>query len=117
MASNEAWIYDLDWPGRDQFNTTPRELLHLGSDKETLTTHKPQDPAAHPQLQQGRVVGYYRSHGPLTHVMLRNAGHMAPHDEPDAARAMFESWLHTKVLKTRRGPGPVVEGDWVAVAA
>lgn len=115
MASNEAWIYDLDWPGKDAFNAAPRELLHLAADKETLTTHGPRDPAAEPRLPPGRVVGYFRAHGALTHVMLRNAGHMAPHDEPEAARAMFESWLHKAVLKNCKGPH--TDGDWVAVAA
>ncbi len=86
----------------------------MGSDRESLTRHGPQDPAGEPRLPPGRVVGYHRAAGPLTHVMLRNAGHMAPHDEPDAARAMFESWLRKNVLKR---DGTQVDGDWVAVAA
>eukprot|EP00884_Botryococcus_braunii_P007980 jgi/Botrbrau1/17183/Bobra.0157s0074.1 len=114
VASNEAWIYDLEWPGKDAFNAAPRELLYLAADKTNLTKHSPRDPAAEPRLPPGRVVGYHRESGRLTHVMLRNAGHMAPHDEPDAARAMFESWLRKKVLK---GEGSQVDGDWVAVAA
>lgn len=53
-----------------------------------------------PRLPLGRVVGYRQSHGPLTHVVLRNAGHMAPHDQPQAALAMMETWLHCNVLSS-----------------
>jgi vitellogenic carboxypeptidase-like protein len=116
VASNEAWIYDLEWEGKDGFYDAPRHLLHLADDGETLTEGTAfGDPAPKPP---GRVVGYQRSFGPLTHVALRNAGHMAPHDQPDAARAMFESWLHKNVIgEPTNGAGLTKEGEWVAVAA
>ena len=37
--------------------------------------------------QEGEVVGYWRAHSTLTHVVIRNAGHMVPHDRPLVAQA------------------------------
>ena len=37
--------------------------------------------------RQGEVVGYWRMHSTLTHVVIRNAGHMVPHDRPLVAQA------------------------------
>ena len=41
----------------------------------------------------GRVLGYWREWGRLTHVVVRDAGHLVPHDAPLTAQAMIESWL------------------------
>lgn len=37
--------------------------------------------------REGEVVGYWRKHSTLTHVVIRNAGHMVPHDRPLVAQA------------------------------
>ena len=37
--------------------------------------------------REGEVVGYWRAHSTLTHVVIRNAGHMVPHDRPLVAQA------------------------------
>ena len=41
----------------------------------------------------GDVVAYWRTYETLSHVVIRNAGHMAPHDQPCAMRAIIEAWV------------------------
>lgn len=38
------------------------------------------------------VVGFWKQGGGLTHVVLTDAGHMAPRDAPQATQWMFERW-------------------------
>lgn len=42
------------------------------------------------------VLGYWKQHSTLTHVAVRNAGHMVPHDAPLAAFSMFQLWMDGK---------------------
>lgn len=105
--SNIAWMYDLDWPGNASFNAAPRKLLHLAPNAMRVTTVEPGMLKEERRSSPGQVVGYRRTQGPLTHVVLRNAGHMAPHDQPEAAVAMMATWLHCNVLS------PSADGaDW-----
>eukprot|EP00887_Chlorella_sp_A99_P006994 scaffold2.g6994.t1 len=67
-----------------------------------------QRPQPQPPLQQPlgkgyepwahRVAAYWKAHGSLTHVVVRDAGHMVPADQPGVARWMVERWLG-QVLK------------------
>ena len=41
----------------------------------------------------GPVLGWWREAGTLTHVVVKNAGHMVPRDDPLTAQRMIESWL------------------------
>lgn len=76
-ASAAAWQAGLRWPGRANYTAGKRELWTVG----------------------GRVAGYVRRGGGLTTVTLRNAGHMAPHDAPEAALAMVGEWVAGVVSK------------------
>ena len=38
------------------------------------------------------VVAFWKQGGGLTHVVLTDAGHMAPRDAPEATQWMFERW-------------------------
>ncbi|KAK9835972.1 hypothetical protein WJX81_002745 [Elliptochloris bilobata] len=51
--------------------------------------------ASHPGTARrgGEVVGYWREHATLTHVVIRNAGHMVPHDRPLVAQEMLRRWV------------------------
>ena len=47
--------------------------------------------------REGEVVGYWRAHSTLTHVVIRNAGHMVPHDRPLVAQARICLLCHYSV--------------------
>ncbi len=72
-ASNEAWISTLRWetPDGGLFDDQPSVLLHA----------------------RGWPIGWRRTAWPLTHAVLRNAGHMVPADQGAAARALLEEWV------------------------
>lgn len=57
VASNEAWISKLAWPGHTGFHNAERKLWR--------------DDAFGTQ-----VLGFIKSHRRLSHVVIRNAGHM-----------------------------------------
>ncbi|KAK9839984.1 hypothetical protein WJX74_001476 [Apatococcus lobatus] len=40
----------------------------------------------------GPVAGYWKKADSLTHVILKNSGHMVPRDQPGNALAMIEAW-------------------------
>lgn len=40
-----------------------------------------------------QVLGYWKSAGPLSHVLVRNAGHMMPHDAPRTGQLMLQAWV------------------------
>ncbi len=55
---------------------------------------------------EGEVVGYWREHSTLSHVVIRNAGHMVPHDRPVVAQARRlggRIYPSTSVLKRQPG--------------
>lgn len=74
-ASATLWQARLAWPGRGNYTAAKRELWKVK------------------EGGKSRVAGYWRQGGLLTTVTLRNAGHMAPHDQPVAALAMLTQWL------------------------
>lgn len=73
-------------------------------------------PAGHgPHAAAGsRVVGYWKRGGGLTHVVLTDAGHMAPRDAPRATQWMLETWLG---LEVRRDAAALAAAVAVAAAA
>lgn len=52
--------------------------------------------------REGEVVGYWRAHSTLAHVVIRNAGHMVPHDRPLVAQARTHLLCHDPVLRKCR---------------
>jgi vitellogenic carboxypeptidase-like protein len=40
----------------------------------------------------GEVAGFYKSYGPLAQLVVRNAGHMVPHDRPEVAQVGGRRW-------------------------
>jgi carboxypeptidase C (cathepsin A) len=52
---------------------------------------------------EGRRAGWARSLGNLTHAVVRNAGHMVPHDRPVEAKWLVQSWVEG--VLARRGGG------------
>jgi vitellogenic carboxypeptidase-like protein len=76
VASNEAWISILQWPGHVGFNTAERQLWR-------------------DELFGSQVLGYLKTHKHLTHIVIRNAGHMVPHDRPVVSQRMIETWIES----------------------
>eukprot|EP00879_Flechtneria_rotunda_P013752 GHRR01014365.1.p1 GENE.GHRR01014365.1~~GHRR01014365.1.p1 ORF type:complete len:296 (+),score=89.33 GHRR01014365.1:1001-1888(+) len=76
VASNEAWISKLAWLGHTGFNNADRKFWR---DKD------------YGQM----VLGYYKSQQKLSHVIIRNAGHMVPHDRPIVSQKMIEAWVES----------------------
>ncbi|KAK9907324.1 hypothetical protein WJX75_001489 [Coccomyxa subellipsoidea] len=89
-ASNELWIVNLDWHGRVEFNAAPRALWRVAYPEADCASA----PGAELERQHGKVVGYWREHSTLSHLVIRNAGHMVPHDQPLVAQAMIEHWVN-----------------------
>ena len=125
-GSVEAWTTGLEWPGRIEFYKAKRHIWRLGQDVSKFLEQSNSDalePILHPgflpQLQlpkdlnagqgveQGfgkelqRVAGYWKHHGPLTSVVLKDAGHMVPRDQPLAAQTMIEAWVQHCIAKTK----------------
>jgi len=77
VASNDAWLSTLPWKGHMGFKSAPRDLWRIN----------------------GRVAGYWKHYNTLTHVVIRNTGHMTPHDNPMYNQLMIERWIEGQVMK------------------
>jgi len=56
----QAFVDSLRWPGRRDFDRAPRTQWHVGPD----------------------LAGYSKTAGSFTQLLVRNAGHMVPYDQP-----------------------------------
>ena len=112
-GSVEAWTTGLEWPGRVEFYKAKRHIWRAGQDVSKFLEGDADmlQQKSHPGLlfksksskglrAQGqlekevqRVAGYWKHHGPLTSVVLKDAGHMVPRDQPLAAQTMVEAWV------------------------
>ena len=110
--SNEAWLETLPWPGHSGFRAANRTRWWGGVKEERAreAAEKKNEcggrgeaaapsPAAAPEEQQEEQLlpnahsGFLKSHMRLTHYIVRNAGHMVPHDRPEVGRALIEEWV------------------------
>jgi hypothetical protein len=41
------------------------------------------------------VLGFVKTHKRLTHLIIRNAGHMVPHDRPVVSQKMIEAFVES----------------------
>lgn len=71
---NAHWTYDLPWAGGDAFRQAPLLPWYV-------------EDAVQP-------AGHFRHYANLTYATLEGAGHFAPHDQPKAAQALFQRWVH-----------------------
>lgn len=60
------FLRNFDWCGHDEYMRTPRKIWRVGNDLAGYT----------------RTVKPTGCDGSLTEIMVRNAGHMVPHDQP-----------------------------------
>ncbi|XP_043209077.1 venom serine carboxypeptidase-like [Amphibalanus amphitrite] len=70
----EQMVRELPWKGRDQFVQSKRHVWYVGDE----------------------VAGYERHAGALTQVMVRNAGHILPFDQPKWAYDMISRFTSEK---------------------
>eukprot|EP00877_Chromochloris_zofingiensis_P002844 jgi/Chrzof1/12560/UNPLg00512.t1 len=71
VAANDAWVHSLPWTGHAAFAQVERKLWMVND----------------------TVAGFKRHHANLTELVVRNAGHMVPHDKPLESQIMIEDWI------------------------
>lgn len=71
VASSEAWMKEMEWAGTGRFLEAERRVWEV----------------------EGKVAGYVQRWGPLTHVVVSGAGHLAPADQGASTQAMIEDWV------------------------
>lgn len=102
-GSVEAWTTNLDWPGRFDFYHAKR---HIWRHEHNMLTLLGTDNSAPPALEIAKahavkpVAGYVKHHDMLTSVVLKDAGHMVPRDQPLVAQAMIEGWVQHCLKRT-----------------
>jgi len=72
----DAFLNSIVWPGRDAFRSSKREVWRGVDDQ---------------------VQGYKRSGGNLTQVIIRNAGHLAPTDQPQWSLDMIQHFVEGRL--------------------
>lgn len=70
----ENYLQNLKWPGAAKYKTAPRKLWRVGNE----------------------LAGYSKTVDNLTEVLVRNAGHMVPSDQPKWALDLITRFTHNK---------------------
>ncbi|KAJ6832764.1 serine carboxypeptidase-like 50 [Iris pallida] len=71
VASSEAWMEEMEWEGIGRFLEAERRVWEV----------------------EGKVAGYVQRWGPLAHVVVSGAGHLAPADQGASTQVMIEDWV------------------------
>jgi carboxypeptidase C (cathepsin A) len=71
MDGTITWAANLNWPYQQQFNSA---------------TNKPWTVA-------GSKAGYYKTYASLTHLIVYQAGHMVPYDQPQNAQDLLYRFI------------------------
>jgi vitellogenic carboxypeptidase-like protein len=121
--SNEAWLETLRWPGYEGFREAERKRW-WGGVKEEMMEHAEEEeearrcgnggggdgatPAFEKKKQPPKPLpnahsGFFKSHMGLSHYIVRNAGHMVPHDRPLVGLALIEEWVDGVVASWGEG--------------
>ncbi|KAL3655194.1 hypothetical protein CASFOL_000980 [Castilleja foliolosa] len=86
IVSTLAWVKKMEWDEIDEFLDAERKVWRV----------------------DGKLAGYVQKWKSLSHVVVSNAGHLVPTDQPVNARVMIEDWVLEKGLF---GDERVVEMD------
>lgn len=70
----ENYIQNLKWPGAEKYKTAQRKAWYVGTE----------------------LAGYSKTVDNLTEVLVRNAGHMVPSDQPKWALDLITRFTHNK---------------------
>ncbi|KAL3157467.1 hypothetical protein ABBQ32_011934 [Trebouxia sp. C0010 RCD-2024] len=110
-GSVEAWTTCLDWPGKADFFRAKRHIWRMGQDTTGFLQDAPgmasNTSQAGSRIAEGilqlaqqadsgkvqPVAGYWKHHQFLTTMVLKDAGHMVPRDQPLVAQHMIETWV------------------------
>uniref|UniRef100_A0A7S0VCK6 Carboxypeptidase n=1 Tax=Polytomella parva TaxID=51329 RepID=A0A7S0VCK6_9CHLO len=95
VASNDAWLDSMQWEGHSGFRNADRRFW----------------------LVNDRIAGFWKQYKSLSHVMIRNAGHMVPHDNPLLGQVLIEKWITERVQREQyqRHTSPAAEAQMIAV--
>jgi len=74
FMGTDAWIKELDWSHKKQFLTQERT----------------------PWLNEGQLAGHVRSFNNLTQVLVNDAGHLVPMDQPKNALTLLNNFIQGK---------------------
>eukprot|EP00762_Andalucia_godoyi_P008610 ANDGO_04610.mRNA.1 Serine carboxypeptidase S10 family member 1 len=71
FLGSEQWVRTMDWPGAADFNSAPRWVWTVDN----------------------LIAGYVKRSGLLQMLVIVNAGHMVPHDQPKESFIMFSRFI------------------------
>lgn len=71
FMGTDKWLASIHWAGGEAFNNLPRTAW----------------------IDNGKVLGSYRTAGNLTQVLVQGAGHLVPLDQPESALKMLNTFL------------------------
>ena len=77
-AGNDLWLSQSKWSGMSDFQNTKKQTWFDGFD----------------------VAGYLRSYSNLTQIVLPNAGHFVPMDQPYRSNLMVYNWIYNIPFQT-----------------
>ncbi|KAF6252931.1 Alpha/Beta hydrolase protein [Scenedesmus sp. NREL 46B-D3] len=87
VASTNAWLSSLSWEYSRDFSREPGQLWHV----------------------DGLPAGWQRNTSTLTQVVVRNAGHMVPRDQPKAALQLLQDWMQAQLVNYAAADAAAVE--------
>ncbi len=76
FMSTDLWLSALDWPGKKEFEKTRTCVWQF----------------------DGHVAGYVKTTDKLTQIKIRNAGHIAPADQPARLLDLLDHFIHNREL-------------------
>ncbi|KAG6396346.1 hypothetical protein SASPL_142494 [Salvia splendens] len=76
VVSTVAWMKGMEWEGIGEFLDAEREVWRV----------------------DGKLAGYVQRWKRLSHVVVMNAGHLVPTDQPINSQVMIEDWVLEKGL-------------------
>jgi len=77
QAGTSEWTSQIRWPGRDAYNHAKN----------------------HTWIVDGKVAGYWKEGGGLSHIIVYNAGHMSPFDQGRNTQSMLYSFINGKFVQ------------------
>lgn len=87
VAGTNMWIKRLQWHHTEEFEKQEGQLWYVQPSDGTTAA----------------AAGWRRSASTLTQVVVRNAGHMVPRDQPQAALVMMQEWVESVLKASEQG--------------
>ncbi|WIA07938.1 hypothetical protein OEZ85_007415 [Tetradesmus obliquus] len=87
VASTNAWLAGLSWEYARDFAREPGQVWQV----------------------DGLPAGWQRGASTLTQVVVRNAGHMVPRDQPKAALQLLQGWMQGQLVNNAAAEAAAAE--------